>query len=220
MLETSGSTSFFDILAQMGGSATLLAFLAVGVLLGVRSVLKRKFARAEQVPSALSTIPDLPGDALLRAVETTRFTRKAPLSEAEMRLMRSLSVWERRQGKGYSVVTGLTLGTILSPANDDPSLLPALEQLAHVRTDFMILDKSGLPVLAVDLPGRCMGGPDAERDAALRQIAFDAAGLPLIAPEAGTSGADIVARVDRMLDTGLIKPKGAPVSPHRVAQVA
>lgn len=216
MSEVATSTSFLDVLMQMGGSATLVAFLAAGVMLAGLSGLR--YARRKSERAAIS-VPDMPAvmpDALLDTLETTSFNKKAPLSPEEQRLMRCLGAWERRQTKGYSVLAGVQLGSLIAP--DSSEKTAALEALARVRVDFVVIDQTGQPVLAIDLPGRAVESEDSARDAALRQIACDKARLRLIAPEAGTSAGAVAAKVDTVLETGLIKP--APETPHAVAQVA
>jgi hypothetical protein len=93
--------------------------------------------------------------------------------------------------------------------------------------DFLVIDKTGAPALGVDMPGRAVGNDAEARDAALRQIVFDKARLPMLAPEAGTSAADVVSKIDYLLNTGLMKHDAAekparqrPAGDGAVAQVA
>lgn len=217
MSEAATSTSFFDVLMQMGGSATLVAFLAVGVILAGLSGLRYVRGKSDRAKLAAPVLPSVMPDAFLGTLETTAFQTKAALSPEELRLMRCLSAWERRQSKGYRVLAGVPLGSLIAPkgVGEDGA---ALDALARVRVDFVVIDKAGQPALAIDLPGRAIENDDAARDAALRQIAFDKVRLRLIAPEAGTSAAVIAAKVDTFLETGLIK--AAAQTQEQVAQVA
>lgn len=220
MSEAATSTSFWDILFQMGGSVTLLAFLAIGLVLAAvsgRKLMRRK-TQTKDV-AVKSDNPVVASDALLDALEQTTFRKASVLPGAESQVMRCLAAWERRQTKGYRVLAGIPLGGLVTaePSAADPD---ALQTLAQVRVDFAIVDADGTPVLMIDMPGRAIESAESARDAAIRQITCDKARLRMIAPEAGTSAAEVAAKVDKALETGLIKEK-APVTPRRpVAQVA
>ncbi|MDJ0858360.1 MAG: DUF2726 domain-containing protein [Dinoroseobacter sp.] len=219
MPESSISTSFWDVLLQMGGSVTILAFVAVGIILAGVSGLRYMRRKAKTEPVVQSDNPIVASDALLDALEQTTFKKASVLSDDEARVLRCLAAWERRQTKGYRVLAGVPLGTLVTaqPSEADPE---ALKALAQVRVDFAVIDAAGEPALMIDMPGRAIEGEDAARDAAIRQITCDKARLHMIAPEAGTGAAAVVAQVDKALETGLIKEK-KPIMPRRpMAQVA
>ncbi|MEM9392857.1 MAG: hypothetical protein AAGA38_03305 [Pseudomonadota bacterium] len=219
MSETAISASFWDVLFQMGGSSTLLAFLAIGIILAAVSGLRLMRRKTNAAPAVQSDNPVVASDALLDALEQTSFEKASVLAEDEMRLMRCLAAWERRQTKGYRVLAGASLGTLVAAKQSaaDPDALAAL---AQVPVDFAVIDAEGTPALMIDLPGRAIQGEHAARDAAIRQITCDKARLRMLAPEAGTGPASVVAQVDKALETGLIKEK-KPISPRRpMAQVA
>jgi hypothetical protein len=216
------STSFFDVLLQMGGSATLLAFVAAGLMLAGMSGLKRLRRRSEARITEAALPQTVTPTAMLDTLEKTRFAARPALDPEEMRILRCLTAWERRQSKGYRLLFGMPLGAVVAPDGADmaSSRLPTLGALLQVRTDFIVIDKTGNPVLGIDLPGRAGGDTDAAREAALRQITFDKVRLPLIAPETGTTGADVVAQVDRKLGTGLIRQQATRQAEPVMEQVA
>lgn len=225
MTEPAMSTSFFDVLVQMGGSVTLLAFLASGLILAGFSGLKRLRRRARPAAAAKA----INSEVMLDALERTRFERRTLMGKEELRLYRCLEAWERRQKKGYMVLAGVPLGSVVAPkgADTDLAATPGLSALDRVRMDFLVIDKTGAPALGVDMPGRAVGNDAEARDAALRQIVFDKARLPMLAPEAGTSAADVVSKIDYLLNTGLMKHDAAekparqrPAGDGAVAQVA
>jgi len=204
MTEAVLSATFFEVLLQMGGSATLIAFVGAGLILAGMSGLKHMRKRNAAGPGTAAK--PITTHAMLDALERTRFDPRAVLDKDDMRLLRCIEAWERRQKKGYRVLVHVPLAAAVAPQNaeTETAQTPEMDLLDHVMLDFLVIDKSGAPVLGVDKPGRAVGTEDEARDAALRRIVFDKARLPLISPEAGTKAVEVVAKIDFRLETGLM----------------
>jgi len=199
MNEVSSSLTVWDVLVQMGGSATLLAFVASGLMLLALTGLKYT-ARSQDTR------------AVDKALRKTALEGAPLLTPASLKLFRGLAAWEAKQTKGLRVFAQVPLGTLaLLPAGKRGSrkAAPKRQRLDLLRLDFAITDDQGQVVLAIDLAQT----RDEGSDEALKRAVLDKLGIPLLQAGPGTGAVELVGQVDALLGTGLLaKPAHNPVA--------
>lgn len=183
-----------------------LSILVVALL--VAWALHRAFGsfRRRDVPPPLR--PDVADPAQqLTFVSRVAFERQPLLNKSEFQVLLLLESVVREMKGGHRVMAQTSLGEILRPKQrsfglDDAAL--AYRSINSKRADFVILDRDGLAVLAVEYQGTGHYQGTARMRDAVKREAFRSAGIALI---------EVPARFDKDAITRAVR--SALVADHR-----
>lgn len=125
----------------------------------------------------------------LQIVSMARYAPKRLLNRAEGRLLPVLEQHFSRLGEGHRVMAQVAMGEIMTEISEDREM----QRLGHAcinskRLDFVVIDRYGLPKLAIEYNGSGHHIDDKAfmRDAVKRE-ALRRAGIPFLAVEEGTT---------------------------------
>lgn len=157
------------------------------VLIGVAAL--GLFAAA-RVDAGVSRVP-----AQLRAVRGAAFTPRPILNREEFKRFTWLEVWAA--GTPYRVFAQVSYGEVL--ASTDGAAFAAMNAK---RCDMLVVDRTGMPAVAVEYQGGGHWQGDAKGRDAVKRTALASAGVPLVEvlPEHGR--AEVVAMVEDALRAG------------------
>lgn len=164
--------------------SALLVVLIVACFLG-RPLLRflRRWGRRSgryQWPAPSRDVSDV--DEQLAFVSAVEFERQPLLNKGEFRVLLVLEAVLRDLRSGHRVMAQTSLGEVLRPKRNgytiDEDL--AFRSINSKRSDFIVVDRRGLAVLAVEYQGGGhYQGSALQRDAVKRAV-FESAGVTLI----------------------------------------
>jgi hypothetical protein len=130
------------------------------------------------------TTPDLTDAAQqLTFVSRVAFERQPLLNKAEFQVLLLLEAVVGEMRAGHRVMAQTNLGEILRPKREHPNLVDAdlaYRSINSKRADFIIVDRRGLAVLAVEYQGLGHYKGNAMMRDAVKREAFRSAGVALI----------------------------------------
>lgn len=190
---------FDQIIPQAAPLAIFIALLFVVVT--IFSAFMKRAKRGK--PSHITPRRNMRDPAQqMDAVAQIGFQKTRLLNKEEYRALIQLEAAAAEAGAGFRVMAQTNLGEFLRP---DPSAPPTLKSEAQgatnsKRVDFLIIDRSGYPVLAVEVQGsgHHIGKTAFMRDAVKRE-ALRKAGIPLLEVTPDMSPGLIAGRARQML---------------------
>jgi hypothetical protein len=147
----------------------------------------------------------------IRFVGQTKLRAVRPVNREAARVLYALDGWIAANRPGWRVSFEVSMGAFIKTTVYDPEnreLKAAFSSYNSKRVDFLLIDKSGHPVLAVEYHG---SGHDLSDDAPdrmqVKRLALNQAGIPLVEIEAGTSRSDILRAVTDKLAANASPPR-------------
>lgn len=186
--------------------SALLVVLVVAWFLG-RPLLRflRRWHRRSgryQRPAPTRDVSDV--DEQLVFVSAVEFERQPLLNKGEFRVLLVLEAVVRELRSGHRVMAQTSLGEVLRPKRNgntvDEDL--AFRSINSKRSDFIVVDRRGLAVLAVEYQGGGhYQGSALQRDAVKRAV-FESAGVTLIEIPSQFDTEALARQVRGVLSTG------------------
>lgn len=222
---------FSDLFAALGlaPSVAFLVVLIAGALLvyflGLSKHVRRPFARRRFAPirprkpyaNPATRFPaqaaqDLADPAeQMKAIAKCEFETTRLLNREEARLLPLLETLVRTAGRGHRVMAQTSMGEVLAPrkgSGTEAQIKAAFASINSKRLDFLIIDRSGRMVCAIEYQGSGhYQGTAFFRDAVKKEV-LRRAGVPLIEVQRNFSTVDVETSVRRIL-----RPE-APGSQH------
>ena len=193
--------SLLLLIVLFSGLFIVLKMLFSGLPLG-----RRQHAIAAEAPD-----PDqgTEADPLLQ-LAAVRWTVKRLMGASEFRRFRKLEALVVERRAGHRLFSQVSIGEILrvDPASGSRSArMSAFNRINAKRVDFLIVDRSGFPVAAVEYQGADHYRGNAAMRDAIKREAFRLAGVPFVEIPKEGLGVEQVTELRRLL--GLDQPVAA-----------
>ena len=140
--------------------------------------------------------------AELESVSRVDFEPRTLLSQSEFRILRILEQAVRQADKDHRVLPRTGLSHAVTPRNSSATAADrdlASRSISGERLDFLVIDRDGRPVLAVEYRGREPYGRKAFIRDALKREALRKAGIELLEVPSGYEASDLEARFRSVL---------------------
>ena len=174
--------------------AVVFAALCVICILSILNLIDRRGRRStwrERRPQAPAAAPD-PRDAAtqLRAVMSAGFARKRVMHRDEYRVFRLVEQEVQSNWRGCRVFSQTALGEVIESRDRN-----AHAAINSKRADVLVVDGSGLPMLAVEFQGKGHYQADAAARDAVKREALRRAGVEYLEVHHHTPQEQVVADV-------------------------
>ena len=162
-----------------------------------------RLGRRQHATAAEAPAPDQGTDAEpLLQLAAVRWTVKRLMGASEFRSFRELEALVVESSAGHRLFSQVSIGEILrvDPASGSRSArMSAFNLINAKRVDFLIVDRSGFPVAAIEYQGADHYRGNAAMRDAIKREAFRLAGVPFVEIPKEGLGAEQVTELRRLL---------------------
>ncbi|MET3600646.1 hypothetical protein ABID12_002596 [Martelella mangrovi] len=141
----------------------------------------------------------------IRFISHTELRAVRPVNKEAVRVLYALDEWIDTHQPYWRMAFEVSMGAFIKTSSYDPDdrmQKAAFSSYNSKRVDFLLIDRFGQPVLAVEYHGT---GHDMSDDAPdrmeVKRLALERAGIPLVEVPAKATKAEIVRMVDQKLTT-------------------